>query len=45
MNPWHVILRGTVFLPLYIVGLVISYIGLVGAWGVDEANRFWHNSK
>lgn len=44
MNPWHVILCRVVFLPLYIVGLVVAYVGLVGSWGIYEANRFWRNS-
>jgi len=44
VNPWHVILRRVVFLPVYIAGLVISYVGLAGAWGTYEANRFWKNS-
>ena len=45
INPWHVILRRVVFLPLYIVGVSIAYVALLGAWGVAEGNRFWHNSR
>ena len=44
-NPWHTILRRLVFLPGYVVAISIAYIMLVGAWGTDEANRFWHNVR
>ena len=44
-NPWHTILRRLVFLPGYVVAISIAYVMLVGAWGTDEANRFWHNVR
>jgi hypothetical protein len=43
--PWYVALRRLVFFPTAMLGKAITYISLLGGWGLEDANCFWKDTR
>jgi hypothetical protein len=39
--PWFIILRRLPFFPLIFCGMAISWLGVLGAYGLSSANEWW----
>ncbi len=42
-SPWYQILRRLAFMPLLLVGTGIRFVGVLGAYGLEEAVDDWRN--
>ena len=43
--PWYVALRRLVFFLTLLLGMCITYISVLGAFGLWEANNTWKNTR
>ena len=41
--PWYVALRRLIFWPLLVTGMCITFVAVLGGFGIYEAKRTWRN--
>lgn len=42
--PWFTILRRLIFWPFLLAGMCLTFVAVLGGFGLDEAKETWRNT-